>query len=336
MDQVVSFPEFRERSPWWGGDLQTVRNVFFPPDAPDVAGAFRDLRLVMSDGTEDALACRVDWPMEPPGSSSGLREAVVLVHGLGGSSESHYMVSSARYWLDRGHAVARINLRGAGASGESCRLSYHAGRSGDLRDALRGLAVAEPALAAPGIAIIGFSLGGNMLLKFLAEHAAEFPVRWAASVSAPIDLAAASRCFGSRRNRMYQRSIMASLRRESLRVTAQLDARERDAVGRAKTLLEFDEHFVAPRNGYSGAAEYYSRNSSREFLPGIDVPTLLVQAHNDPWIPIEAYRDYPWHQVPKLTPLLPAGGGHVGFHARGHREAWYNVCIAHFARTRRA
>lgn len=334
MGGAISFPKFRERSPWRGGDLQTLRNVFFAPDAPKPGGASRDLRLAMTDGTGDALACRVDWPGASGNRVS--REALVLVHGLGGSSESHYMVSTARHWLDRGHPVVRVNLRGAGASGETCRLSYHAGRSEDLRDALRDLFAGEPELFAPGIAIVGFSLGGNMLLKFLAEYAGEFPLVWAASVSAPIDLTEASRRFGSRRNRLYQRSILASLRRESLRTEAKLAGGERDAVIRAKSLLEFDEYFVAPRNGYSGAAEYYARNSSREFLSGIAVPTLLVQAHNDPWIPIDAYRDYPWGQAPKLTPLLPQGGGHVGFHGRGHREAWYNLCLAQFAESCRA
>lgn len=287
----------------------------------------------MSDGSGDALACRLERPVV--GAASDSREAVILVHGLGGSRESHYMSESAGYWLRAGHRVARLDLRGAGASGETCRLSYHAGRSVDLRDALAALARAEPEVFDAGIAIVGFSLGGNMALKFLAEYGNAFPVRWAASISAPIDLAGASRCFGSPRNRLYQRSILAALRQEGLREAAKLTRDEIRAVRAAKSLLEFDEHFVAPRNGYSGAAEYYARNSSRDFLGEISIPTLLIHAQNDPWIPIDAYAGYPWCRNSDLTALLPAGGGHVGFHARGHREPWYNPCLATFAAAHR-
>jgi len=287
----------------------------------------------MADGSGDLLACRLERPVVARGSGS--REAVVLVHGLGGSGESHYMGASAAHWLRCGHAVARLDLRGAGASGGSCRLSYHAGRSVDLRDALRALSGAEPGVFDAGVAIVGYSLGGNMVLKFLAEYGSAFPVRWAASVSAPIDLAGASRCFGAPRNRLYQRSIMAALRKESLREAAKLGPEEQEAVRSAKSLLEFDEHFVAPRNSYSGAAEYYARNSSRDFLAAIASPTLLVHAQNDPWIPLDAYAGYEWRRNPKLTPLLPPGGGHVGFHARGHREAWYNVCLSVFSAAHR-
>ena len=107
------------------------------------------------------------------------------------------------------------------------------------------------------------------------------------------------------------------------------------AVKAAKSLLEFDENFVAPRNGYSGAAEYYALNSSRDFLGEISIPTLLIHAQNDPWIPIDPYAEYPWRRNPELTALLPGGGGHVGFHAQGHREIWYNVCLGTFAAAHR-
>ena len=94
--------------------------------------------------------------------------------------------------LRRGYPVLRLNLRGAGPSGPLCRLQYHAGRGEDLRDALRSL---DPALTRRGLVLIGYSLGANMLLKFLAEHAAGFDLRGAVSVSAPIDLSAASQRF---------------------------------------------------------------------------------------------------------------------------------------------
>ena len=121
------------------------------------------------------------------------------------------MLSSTAYWLARGHRVLRLNLRGAGPSRATCGQQYHAGRTGDLRDALGGL---SPAITAKGLLLVGYSLGGNMLLKFLAEHGDSFPIVAAASVSAPIDLAAASARFLDARNWFYHRHLLGNMQRE--------------------------------------------------------------------------------------------------------------------------
>ena len=330
-----SFPPFRERAPWWGADLQTLRNVFFAVEASRPGSGPRRIGLPLSDGTGDVLACHLEQPLPETNADRPRRELVVLVHGLSGSAESQYIHASTRHWLGRGHPVARLDLRGAGASGASCRFSYHAGRSEDLRAALVALEIAEPGLLAAGVAIVGYSLGGNMILKFLAESAADFSVRWAGSVSAPIDLGAASRRFGERRNRFYQRRILEGLRQESLREGASIAPEERAAVLAAQSVFEFDERYVAPRNDFTGAADYYARCSALGFLAEIPVPTLLIHAANDPWIPVSVYADYDWRQNRNLVPLVPARGGHVGFHGRGHADPWHDVCLGLFANAQR-
>ncbi|HME70628.1 MAG TPA: alpha/beta fold hydrolase [Myxococcota bacterium] len=275
----------------------------------------------------DRSGDRLVGHLQDPGPGSAVRPLVVLIHGLAGSAESAYMETSAAHWLARGHRVLRLDLRGAGASRPLCRLQYHAGRTSDLRDALHALPAES---AASGFLMIGYSLGGNLVLKLLAEHGSELPVRAAAAVSVPIDLAAASRRFLARRNRIYHASLLRAMKRESTLPGAELSPRERAAIFEARSVLEFDERFVAPRNGYASAQEYYEKNSAVRFLRSIRVPTLMIHALDDPWIPAESYTDFSWRENEHLVPLLSPGGGHVGFHGRGSRVPWHDLSISAF------
>ena len=325
----LSFPEFKPRAPWWGPDLQTLRNVLIPGTQTAPEHRPKRVEFGLSDPSGDRLIAALEQP--EAGTAGPNKPLVVLIHGLGGSQDSSYVVCSARHWLLAGHPVLRLNQRGAGPSGPLCQFSYHAGRTEDLRDALVALSAEQSGLLRGGLALVGYSLGGNMLLKFLGEFGSQFPIRWAATVSAPIDLATASLRFRALRNRGYQRYILASLKRESLRDEAQLTASEIRAVTRAQSVFEFDDHFVAARNGYADAAEYYARNSAKGFLERISCPTLLIHADDDPWIPSSTYRNYDWSVNSNLTPILPGSGGHVGFHDRASRVPWHDRCIAQFA-----
>jgi predicted alpha/beta-fold hydrolase len=318
---TLHFPAFRPRAPWWGADLQTLRNVLVAPrHGPGIDG--RPLKLPVGDGSGDVLTGTLHRRAD-----SRAAPLVVLIHGLSGSEDSAYMSASAAHWIERGFPALRLNLRGAGSSRPLCRQQYHAGRSEDLRDALRALVTEHDTR---DFLVVGYSLGANLVLKFLAEYGTELPVRGAATVSAPLDLAAASRRFLARRNRVYHRHLLRSLKEQTLGPGAGLTSAERRAVEAARDLFEFDDHFVAPRNGWSGAPEYYAVNSSEQFLSEIRVPTLLIHARNDPWIPGEVYQGFPWSRSPRLLPLLPDGGGHVGFHGGGSRAAWHDRCIEAF------
>lgn len=320
MDGRPEFPAFRPRPPWWGGDLQTVRNYLFAP-APRLAGyASEEMAFPMADGSGDVLLGSLERPR-----GAGGRPLVVLVHGLTGCQDSAYVRGSARFFLGRGHAVLRLNLRGAGPSRGRCREGYHAGRSADLRAVFAAL---PAALVAGGVVAIGYSLGGNVLLKLLGEPAVAGCVRAAVAVSAPVDLAATSRRFARPRNRLYQRWLLARMKEEAR--AAPLDGHERAAVAAARSVRQFDDGFVAPRNGFDGADDYYARCSALPYLEAIAVPTLLVHAADDPWIPPEPYRDYDWGRAPACRLALTERGGHVGFHGRGSRIAWHDRCAARF------
>ena len=321
----VAFPRFVPRAPWWGGDLQTVRNTMLGARDDLARWPGERVSFAMPDGSGDRLSAMLH---RPDGEACG--PLVVILHGLTGCEDSVHVRASAAYFLARGWPALRLNLRGAGPSRKSCRGLYHAGRTDDLRAVLDVLA-AEP--GAGDIVVLGYSLGGNVALKLLGEAgAAPLPgrVRAAASVSAPIDLAATWRNFRRPRNRLYQAWLLARMKEEAVAPGAAVSEAERRAVAGARTIFEFDDSFVAPRNGFAGADNYYARCSSAHVLARIGLATLLISARDDPWVPVAPYMAHDWQATPALTPLLPRRGGHVGFHGRGGRAAWHDLCAERF------
>jgi uncharacterized protein len=318
---ALRFPPFRQRPPWWGGDLQTLRNLLAGRRAR--LGEPQRLVLPLADGSGDRLVAALNLP-EPPASA---RPLVVLVHGLTGCEDSANIRASAAHLLGLGYPVLRLNLRGAGPSRALCRFRYHAGRSGDFAAALAAL---PPSLIENGMVAIGVSLGGNMLLKYLGERGAAAPLHAAVAVSAPLDLSSAAQSMMRPRNALYQAYLLRNLKREALAAGAELRAEERRAITSARSIWEFDELYVAPANGFAGAEDYYVHCAAGRFLERIGVPTLVIYAQDDPWIPPAPYRGHDWRRNPLLAPLLPRRGGHVGFHGTDSRVPWHNRCIAAF------
>jgi uncharacterized protein len=314
---ALDLPPFVARAPWWGGDLQTVRN-FLMRRRPRQARPPERLVLPLPDG--DRLAAALDRPLE----ADDRLPLVVLIHGLTGSEDSAYMRVSAAHLGEHGYTVVRLNLRGAGQSQPMCRWRYHAGRTEDLAAALAGL---PDALTGNGVVAVGYSLGGNMLLKFAGERGSSAPLRAAVAVSAPLDLSGTAQRMMRPRNALYQRYLLGELKREALAPSAELTAAERAAIGRARTVWQFDEEFVAPRHDFAGAEDYYAKNDARFFIAGIAVPTLLIHARDDPWIAPDPYLTL---AGPSLTVLLPEGGGHVGFHCAGTAVPWHHLAILRF------
>lgn len=317
----LRLPPFTERPPWIGGDLQSIRSRLYPAPPPAPDATTERIEIATRDGSGDRLFADIDRPREPTGMT------VLLLHGLAGSADSRYMRSAARSLVACGHIAVRLNLRGAGPSARVCRHRYHAGRTADLRDAIAGL---PPALAGRGIGAIGFSLGGNALLKLLGETGAAAPIRLAVSVSAPIDLAAACACIDRPRNRLYRAYLLGPLRADARARTP--DPRVRAAIDRIGTIRAFDDLVTAPDNGFRDAADYYARNSALVVVGQIAVPTIMIQAVNDPWVPSESYRRAAAMVGPAARVVLLPGGGHVGFHGRGSVAPWFErVAGAFFA-----
>jgi predicted alpha/beta-fold hydrolase len=291
------------RAPWWlpGGHLQTIYPYFALRRA---APPFRRERWETPD--DDFID--LDW------TDSGDDQAplVALFHGLEGSSRSHYATALMRAVTRRGWRGVVIHFRGC--SGEPNRLprAYHSGDADEIDWILRRLRALDP--AAPLFAA-GVSLGGNALLKWLSRDQASAGaiVDAAAAVSAPVDLLTAGDLLGSGVNRLYGSHFLQTLKKKGLekleRFPALYDA---NVVRNARTLRDFDNVVTAPLHGFRDTDDYWTRASSKPDLRNIAVPTLIVHARNDPFLP-GRHLPAPGEVSASVTLDYPDGGGHTGF-----------------------
>lgn len=319
-EAAFEFPPFRARLPWFTPDLQTIRNFLLRRTPSLREYRAERIEFPMSDG--DRLVATVNWP-----AGEVRRPLVWLIHGITGWEDSLYLRRSAHHLLRLGHPTLRFNLRGAGPSASTCRFSYHAGRTEDLHAALLQL---DGRLAGRGLFAVGFSLGANLLLKYLGEQGHRSLFQGAVSVSAPIVPKAAQLCIMRPRNIVYHRYILQGLKEETDRPNAAIPPEQRARIPRIRSVYEFDETIVAPANGFAGADDYYAKAAALPHLPAVAVPTLFIQALDDPWIPADPYLAFDWSRNRKLVPLISAKGGHVGFHGTGDDVAWHDRCIARF------
>jgi predicted alpha/beta-fold hydrolase len=302
--QEAEIPLTPYRAPAWlpGGHLQTLYAYYLPRPS---SIHFRRERWETPDGDFIDL----DW-LDYFGSGAAL---IVLFHGLEGCSRSHYALSLA-------NELRRRNCRGVvvhsrGCSGEANRLarSYHAGDSAEIGWTLRRLKHANPKRR---LHVMGVSMGGNDLLKWLGEQgdgALELIDR-AAAVSAPLDLQIAAKLLDSGCNKhLYTRDFLRTMRRKVLAKISthglELDPR---LIRAASTFREFDNLYTAPVHGFRDAEDYWTQSSSKPWLKQIKVPTLMINARNDPFFPGDAL---PGQEEVSDTVTLeyPESGGHVGF-----------------------
>ncbi|MDP2498391.1 MAG: alpha/beta fold hydrolase [Candidatus Palauibacterales bacterium] len=238
---------------------------------------------------------------------------VIVLHGLEGCSRSGYVVEACRQLLRRGMRPLALNFRGRSGVPNRRRRLYHSGETDDLAYLIRR--VRERSRDGVPVAALGFSLGGNVLLKYLGErNASETGLAAAAAVSVPFDLGASADHLERGPGRIYARSLLRSLKR-SLRKKARRmpDAYDLERAERADTLRAFDDAVTAPVHGFRDAEEYYRLSSSARYLSGIDVDTAVIHAKDDPFVPADSVPADALRSNPSLRPHLCQRGGHVGF-----------------------
>jgi uncharacterized protein len=266
--------------------------------------------LVVEAGEGVRLLVRATWQ---PGLRAE-RPALVILHGLGGSDASPYVVSTGRLAVARGWHVMRMNMRGAGDGEALCPLLYNAGLDTDL------LAVVEAvARTAPRVAVAGFSLGASQALLALGRRRAQLPaaLRGVAAVSPPLDLGECADALGRPDNRLYQHYFVSMLREAyRRRVRRRPDMFEAGREGAARTVRDYDERVTAHYGGYADAADYYARSSAGPWLASVDRPALVLAAADDPMIPAESVSRWPLPPSGLVRRELAPTGGHVGFVAR--------------------
>lgn len=280
------------------------------------------MRFPLQDGTDDLLTGTLDVPLRP---SSG--PLIILIHGLTGSEDSIYSRRTASFQLARNRRVLRLNLRGAGSSRSTCTGYYHAGCAADIMAVLDSL---DEEIRPDGVFLIGYSLGGNILINVLARLGTDDLVLGGASVSAPIRPRQAALRLMDRRNALYQFALLQRMKKEVFPPNASSDIAEREAVMRTRSVYEFDDRFTAPRNGFRGVEDYYEKTAGINFLADVQVPFLMIHAENDPWIPVESYRGIANNRLSNVDVLITEGGGHVGFHGQGSTIPWHDRYIQTF------
>ena len=288
-------------APWWlpGGHAQTIYPALRPPPRVPLARERWD--------TPDGDFIDVDFAGDP-----AAQRWIVLFHGLEGGSDSHYARKLAAACGALGVRLAIPHWRGCSGEPNRTPRAYHSGDTEEVQWILERLA--SPARQ---VFCIGVSLGGNALLKWLGERGAGAArrVRRAAAVSAPIDLPAAGAALDRGVNRLlYTRMFLSTLKPKTLaKLEVFPDLCDAGLVLKARTFREFDNLVTAPWHGFRDVDHYWTSAASGPYLGGIRVPTLLLNARNDPFLPEDALLAAARNASPDVLLEFPATGGHVGF-----------------------
>jgi predicted alpha/beta-fold hydrolase len=300
-----------------GGDAQTIGAYLWP-------GRFRlgdqtgdEKRLFeVEPGSQVLARCR--WQADRTA-----RPTMVIWHGMEGSTASAYMLTTATKMFDAGFNVVRVNYRNCGGTEHLSPTLYHGGMTGDLRAVLNEL------IGSDGLSrlfVAGFSLGGNMVLKLAGEYGEEPPaeVRAICAVSPSIDLRASTSLMAQRRNWIYTQDF---LRRLKNRITAKErlfpGTYDLSVLRGIHSVEQFDNSYVAPHFGFADANDYYAKSSSRSLIGRIRIPTLMIHAKDDPFIPFEPLSDPSIAGNPYVLFIATERGGHVAFVSANPKERFW-------------
>ena len=258
---------------------------------------------------------------------------IVILHGLEGSSDSGYMLGVAEKAWVGGFNVVRLNQRNCGGTESLTQTLYHSGLSGDIRCVIRELIERD---SLPEIFAVGFSMGGNLVLKMAGETGMSLPeLRAVVAVAPALDLRSCANALNEPRNFVYERHFVAGLkRRMRLKIKLFPQLFPVDGMERIRSVREFDELITARFCGFAGADDYYARSSASRVLSGIRRPTLIITSQDDPFVPfasfaLPAIRENPWIRL-----LATAQGGHCAFISNepGDARFWAENRVVEFCR----
>lgn len=278
-------------------------------------------RLELPDGDFIDLAWR----------TNGLKNdapLIILLHGLGGSENSAYVTTLFDAFNESGYRVVLMNFRGASREPNRLPRFYHGGDTADLAFLLNTMKLREPTTKK---AVVGISLGGNVLLKWLGETGSQSLIDAAVAVSVPFQLKNVVQKINKGFSRVYQNHLLEKLRTVFLQkldvVNDQLPL-SKQRLYSIKSLYEFDEQVTAPLHGFASVDEYYQKSSSRQYLPQIQTPTLIIHAQDDPFMTSDILPTSK-ELSPDILLELSQYGGHVGFIAE-KRQGWLEQRIPNF------
>jgi predicted alpha/beta-fold hydrolase len=309
---VSASREYRYDAPWWlrNAHAQTIWGRFFKR----VRRIATTCEMLQAPDGEALELHHLDAPAGAP--------RVLLLHGLEGSRDSHYIDGMLAHAAERRWGATLLVFRGCGTAPNAAARFYHSGETTDLDFVFRALSDRGQNIWF----IAGVSLGGNVLLKWLGENGDVSRLKAAVAISTPFDLQAGSAHISRGLSRVYDRNFVRSLRRKALaKLNSHPDLVDATRVRHARTIFEFDDAVTAPVHGFADARDYYTKSSALGFLERIRVPTLLISSRDDPFLPAtildrvntEARRN------PALVTEFHDTGGHVGFVGGTPRRPFY-------------
>ena len=311
--------------PWLtNGHLQTIVGNFLPRPQFRLPTVSEVVEVDPSDGS--GILCHCHWQPEPERTA---RLTLVLVHGLEGSSDSRYMQGIATRAFAAGMNVVRMNMRNCGGTDALTPTLYHSGRSGDVGAVVRHFSAR---FGLDRVALTGYSMGGNLVLKLAGEWGARSPLVAVAAVCPAIDLAAGADALREPANRVYEwhflRGLMRRLRRKAELFPAIYGT---GCVGPIRSIREFDEKVVAPHCGFRSADDYYYRAASARVVDRIAVPTFILCAADDPFIRLTEESRARILANPNIDFVETRNGGHCAFLGRRSTEVhWAEATVIRY------
>jgi predicted alpha/beta-fold hydrolase len=316
---------FEPRRGLRNGHLQTIVGNYLPRPPFRSTAVAETVEVDPLDGSR--VVCFCDW--QPPAVRAD-RLTVILVHGLEGSSQSQYIRGLAARALAVGCNVIRMNMRNCGDTDELTPTLYHSGLSSDVAAVMRHYA---GQFGLERVALIGYSMGGNLVLKLAGEWGNAAPLCAVATVCPAIDLAAGSDALHEPVNRLYERHFMRGLMRRYRRKAALFPhIFEMKDVGSIRSLRQFDDMIVARYCGFRDANDYYYRAASARVVDRIVVPTLIIRAEDDPFVRLVPETRAALYANPNILLIETRHGGHCAYLSRdrGDEIHWAEASVIRY------
>lgn len=263
----------------------------------------------------------------------GSKTLVILIHGLEGSSQSKYILAATSEFNNEAIDTVAFNLRSCSGEDNLLLQSYHSGKTDDVHFVVNHVI---DNYSYENIVLVGYSLGGNLTLKYMGEFAKtqSSKIKCAVAVSVPIDLSSSSAIMSSYKNKVYMEKFLKTLRLKVLEKTRKFPEFkfEKDKLLKAKSFSDFDTLYTAPVFGYSGAEDYWKKASSKPYLKFIETPTLLITSKDDPFLAEECYPIKEAKASKNFYLEITKYGGHVGFISTflHHQNRWLENRILNF------
>jgi predicted alpha/beta-fold hydrolase len=304
--EIFTTKPFKPHRIFQNGHAQTLASYAWPRGFRSYIERDEERLFEVEPGVKVLAHCR--WQVKPVANPT-----IVIWHGIEGSTASNYMLAIADKGFKAGFNLVRVNLRNCGGTEHLTRTLYHGGLSEDLRAVVKELIEKDKL---PTLFLVGYSLGGNLVLKLAGEYGDDPPaeILGVCAVSPSVDLTASAELILKRSNWIYQQDFVRRLK-QRIRKKNQLYPELYDLTGldEIRTVRAFDERFTAPTHGFADANDYYHRSSSLRVAGKIRIPTLILHAEDDPFIPFAPLSDPGFSSNPYILLIHPERGGHVAF-----------------------